>query len=46
MYCEDYTESLLVSSGMSTELVPSGKQKVMLMFAISQEDSYLAANAT
>ena len=36
-----HTESLLVGSGMSTELVPLGKRKATLMFAMSQEDSYL-----
>ena len=36
-----HTESLLVGSGRSTELVPLGKRKAMLMFAIRLEDSYL-----
>ena len=39
-HCEGYTESLLVSSGMSTELTPLGKQQATLMFALKQEDSY------
>ena len=39
--CEGHTESLLVGYGMSAELVPLGKRKVMLMFAIRQEDSFL-----
>ena len=39
--CEGHTESLLVGSGMSTQLVPLGKQKSMLMFAMRQEKSYL-----
>ena len=34
--CEGHTESLLVGSGMSTQLVPLGKQKAMLMFAMRQ----------
>ena len=29
--CEGHTESLLVGSGTSTQLVPLGKQKAMLM---------------
>ena len=39
------TEStpLLVGSGMSTQLIPWGKRKVMLMFAMGQEDSYLCS---
>ena len=40
-HCEGHTKSLLVGSAMSTELIPLGKQKAMLMFAINQEDSYL-----
>ena len=39
--CEGHTESLLVGSGRSTELVPLEKRKAMLMFAMKQEDSYL-----
>ena len=39
--CEGHTESLLVGSGMSTQLVPLGKQKAMLMFAMRQGNSYL-----
>ena len=39
--CEGHTESLLVGSGMSTQLVPLGKQKAMLMFAMTQGNSYL-----
>ena len=39
--CEGHSESLLVGSGTSTQLVPLGKQKAMLMFAMRQEDSYL-----
>ena len=35
-----HTESLLVGSGTSTQLVPFGKRKAMLMFAMKQEDSY------
>ena len=38
--CEGHTESLLVGSGMSTQLVPLGKRKAMLMLAMRQEDSY------
>ena len=38
--CEGHTESLLVGSGMSTQLVPLGKRKAMVMFAMRQEDSY------
>ena len=34
--CEGHTESLLVGSGMSTQLVPLGKQKAILMFAMRQ----------
>ena len=34
--CKGHTESLLVVSGMSTELVLFGKQKAMLMFAMRQ----------
>ena len=34
--CEGHTESLLVGSGTSTQLVPLGKQKAMLMFAMRQ----------
>ena len=41
MQCEGHTESLLVGSGTSTQLVPLGKRKAMLMFAMRQEDSYL-----
>ena len=40
-YCKGHTESLLVGSGLSTELVPLGKRKAMLIFAMRQEDSYL-----
>ena len=36
-----HTESLLVGSGMSTQLVPLGNRKPMLMFAMRLEDSYL-----
>ena len=32
---------MLVGSGMSTQLVPLGKQKAMLMFAMRQGNSYL-----
>ena len=39
--CEGHTESLLVGSGMSTQLVSLGKQKAMLMFAMRQGNSYL-----
>ena len=39
--CEGHTESLLVGSGMSTQLVPLGKQKAMLKFAMRQGNSYL-----
>ena len=39
--CEGHTESLLVGSGTSTQLVPLGKQKAILMFAMRQENSYL-----
>ena len=39
--CEGHTESLLVGSGTSTQLVPLGKQKAMLMFAMRQGNSYL-----
>ena len=39
--CEGHTESLLVGSGMSTQLVPLGKQNAMLMFAMRQGNSYL-----
>ena len=39
--CEGHTESLLVCSGMSTQLVPLGKQKAILMFAMRQGNSYL-----
>ena len=39
--CEGHTESLLVGSGMSTELAPLGKQKAMVMFAMGLEDSFL-----
>ena len=39
--CEGHTESLLVGSGTSTQLVPLGKQKPMLMFAMRQGNSYL-----
>ena len=38
---EGHTESLLVGSGMSTQLVPLGKQKAILMFAMRQGNSYL-----
>ena len=38
--CEGHAESLLVGCGLSTQLVPLGKRKAMLMFAIRQEDSY------
>ena len=37
----EHTESLLVGSGTSTQLVSLGKRKAMLMFAMRQEDSYL-----
>ena len=38
--CEGHAESLLVGSGMSSELNPMGKQQATLMFALRQEDSY------
>ena len=38
---EGSTESLSVGFGMSTELVPLGKRKAMLMFAMRLKDSYL-----
>ena len=38
--CEGHTESLLVGTGTSTQLVPLGKRKAILMFAMRQEDSY------
>ena len=38
-----HTESLLVGSRMSTQLVPLGKRKVMLMFAMKLEDFYLCS---
>ena len=38
---DGHTESLLVGSGMSTQLVLLGKQKAMLMFAMRQGNSYL-----
>ena len=38
---EGHTESLLVGSGMSTQLVPLGKRKAMLMLAMREEASYL-----
>ena len=41
MQCEGHTESLLVGSNMSTELVSLGKRKAMLMLAMRLEDSYL-----
>ena len=37
--CEGHAESLLLGSGMSTELVSLGKRNAMLMFAMRQEDS-------
>ena len=40
MWDVNHTESLLVGCGMSTQLVPLGKRKAMLMFAMKQEDSY------
>ena len=39
-HCDGYTESLLEGSALSTELVPLGKRKAMLMFAKSHSDSY------
>ena len=39
--CEGHTESLLVGSGMSTQLVPLEKQNAILMFAMRQGNSYL-----
>ena len=44
--CESHTESLLVGSGMSTQLVPLGKQKAMLMFAWGKEILTSTANAS
>ena len=38
---QESSESLLLGSGMSTQLVPLGKRKAMLMLAMRQEDSYL-----
>ena len=38
--CKGHTESLLVGYGMPTKLVPLGKRKAMLMFAMMLEDSY------
>ena len=40
--CEGHTESLLVGSGTSTQLVSFGKnKKAILMFAMRQGNSYL-----
>ena len=38
--CEGHAESLLVGSGMSTQLFFFGKRKDILMFAMRQENSY------
>ena len=40
--CEGDTEALLVGSGISTQLVPLGKRKATLMFAMRLEDSFLS----
>ena len=34
-----YRITVIVGSGMSAELVPMGKRKAMMMFAMRQEDS-------
>ena len=39
--CEGNIELLLMGSGMSTQLVPLGKRKAMLIFAMRLENSYL-----
>ena len=44
--CEGHTESLLVGSGTSTQLVPLEKQKAMLMFAMRQGILTSTANAS